>query len=562
VQRYPETDTGRDANVLPLIENEVGQTRAPLIVMLAAVGLVLLIACANISNLLLERAASRQRETAIRTALGATRVRLIRQWLAESVLLGFLGGGLGILLTYLCLRVQVIRIPSEFARMIPGWDRISVNTPGLLFSTIVSLGTSLIFGLLPALNASRLNVNDTLKESAASAGAGRRRLLRNVLIVSEVSLSLVLLATAGLMMKSFVRLEQVSPGFNPDKLLTMFVALPEVKYTSKQQIANFYEQLTERLQNLPGVQNAAAANIIPLGGMNSTSSIRIEGRPEPKLGEGPEANFRTVTNSYFHAMQIPILRGREFTSQDSDKGQPVVAVNEAFAKRYWPGEDPVGKRDRFNGAVNHEPWQTVVALVGNVRNQLDRPAPAEMYFPLRQQIQSTMALVVRTSTDPKSLVETVRAQVAALDRDLPVFEVMTMDDWRSVSVIAQRIGGTLMASFAGFALVLAAMGLFGVIAYAVTERTHEIGIRMALGAGRREVFRLVVGQGMLLALIGLLVGLPLALGMGRAVAARSTALRQTTSQRLPPSPLHLPESRSQRVTSPRAALSASTPWSP
>ncbi len=518
VQRYPETNTGRDANVLPLLENEVGQTRAPLIVMLAAVGLVLLIACANISNLLLERAASRQRETAIRTALGATRVRLIRQWLVESVLLGFLGGGLGILLAYLCLRVQVIRIPSEFARMIPGWDKISVNTPVLLFTTIVSLGTGLIFGLLPALNASRLNVNDTLKESAASAGGGRRRLLRNVLIVSEVSLSLVLLATAGLMMKSFVRLEHVSPGFNPDKLLTMFVTLPEVKYTSKQQIANFYEQLTERLQNLPGVQNAAAANIIPLGGMNSTSSIRIEGRPEPKLGEGPEANFRTVTNSYFHAMQIPILRGREFTSQDSDKGQSVVAVNEAFAKRYWPGEDPVGKRVRFNGPVNREPWQTVVALVGNVRNQLDRPAPAEMYFPLRQQTQSTMALVVRTTTDPKSLVETVRAQVAALDRDLPVFEVMTMDDWRSVSVIAQRIGGTLMASFAGFALVLAAMGLFGVIAYAVTERTHEIGIRMALGAGRREVFRLVVGQGMLLALIGLLVGLPLALGMGRAVA--------------------------------------------
>jgi predicted permease len=518
VQRYPETNAGRDAKVLPLLENEVGQTRAPLIVMLAAVGLVLLIACANISNLLLERAASRQRETAIRTALGATRVRLIRQWLVESVLLGFLGGGLGILLAYLCLRVQVIRIPSEFARMIPGWDKISINTPVLIFTTIVSLGTGLIFGLLPALNASRLNVNDTLKESVASAGGGRRRLLRNVLIVSEVSLSLVLLATAGLMMKSFVRLEHVSPGFNPDKLLTMFVALPEVKYTSKQEIANFYEQLTERLQNLPGVQNAAAANIIPLGGMNSTSSIRIEGRPEPKLGEGPEANFRTVTNSYFHAMQIPILRGRGFTSQDSDKGQPVVVVNEAFAKRYWPGEDPVGKRIRFDGPMNHEPWQTVVALVGNVRNQLDRPAPAEMYFPLRQHTQSTMALVVRTSTDPKSLVETVRAQVAALDRDLPVFEVMTMDDWRSVSVIAQRIGGTLMASFAGFALVLAAMGLFGVIAYSVTERTHEIGIRMALGAGRREVFRLVVGQGMLLALIGLLVGLPLALGMGRAVA--------------------------------------------
>ena len=518
-QQYPQTNTGRDINVMPLMESEVGQTRAPLLVMLAAVGLVLLIACANISNLLLARASRRQRETAIRSALGATRRRLIRQWLVESMLLGLLGGGLGILLAYLCLEAQVIRIPPEFARMIPGWGNIAINTPVLVFTSVVSLGTGLVFGFLPSLTASRLNVNDTLKEGTPSAGLGRHRgLLRNLLIVSEVGISLALLVTAGLMMKSFVRLESVSPGFNPDRLLTMFVALPDAKYPSEQQTANFYEQLIERVQNLPGVQNAAVANMIPLGGMNETSSIRIEGRPEPKPGQEPSANLRSVSNSYFRTMQIPILRGREFTSQDSTKGQLVVAVNEAFAARFWPGEDPVGKRIRFSGPLEDRPWRTVVAVIGNIRNQLDLPAPAEMYFPLRQQTESTMALVVRTSPEPQSLEETVRAQVVALDRDQPVFNVMTMDDLRSVSVIAWRIGGALMAVFAGIALVLAAIGLFGVIAYTVNQRTREIGIRMSLGADRREVFRLVVGQGMTLALIGLLVGLPLALVMGRAVA--------------------------------------------
>src|SRR5208282_277322 len=280
----------------------------------------------------------------------------------------------------------------------------------------------------------------------------------------------------------------------------------------------FYEQLVERVQNLPGVQNAAVANLIPLSKMNETWSIRIEGRPEPKPGQDTDASYRTVSNSYFRTMQIPVLRGREFSSEDSAKSQLVVMVNEAFAVRYWPGEDPLGKRMRLNGPPEKEPWRTVVAVVGNIKNQLDVPAPPEMYFPLRQQTESKMALVVRTFSDPRSMEESVRAQVSALDRDQPVFDIRTMDDLRSLSVIPQRIGGTLMAAFAGFALVLAAIGLFGVIGYAVSERTREIGIRMALGAKPREVFRLIVGQGMTLALIGLLVGLPLALGMGRAVA--------------------------------------------
>ncbi|MGD0220943.1 MAG: ABC transporter permease [Terriglobia bacterium] len=518
-KQYPATNTGRDAKVMPLLESEVGQARAPLVVLLVAVGLVLAIACANISNLLLARATSRQRETAIRSALGATRRRLIRQWLVESMLLGLLGGGLGVLLAFLCLEVQVIRIPPEFARMLPGWGKIAINTPVLLFTSVISMGTGLLFGFLPALRASRPNVNDSLKEGAPSTGFGpRHRLLRNTLIVSEVALSLALLVTAGLMMKSFLRLERVSPGFNPDRLLTMFIALPDARYTSSEQTVNFYEQLIERVQNLPGVQGAAAANMLPLGGMNTTSTLRIEGRPEPAAGQEPEANFRTVTNSYFRTMQIPILRGREFTSEDSAKGQLVVAINKAFAERFWPGEDPLGKRVRFSGPLADQPWHTVVAVVGNIQDELNVPAPAEMYFPLRQQARSTMALVVRTSPDPQSLEASVRRQVAALDRDQPVFDIMTMDDLRSVTLTGWRLGGTLMAAFAGFALALAAIGLFGVIAYTVKDRTHEIAMRMALGAAPQEVLRLIVGQGMTLALIGLLAGLPLALGMGRAVA--------------------------------------------
>ena len=518
-RQYPQTNTGHDVHVMPLLESEVGQTRAPLMVLLVAVGVVLLIACANLSNLMLARLSRRQREMSVRIALGATRWRLIRQSLVESVLLGLLGGCLGVVLAYSCLELHVIRIPDQFARMVPGWDRIAINTPVLLFTSAVSLATGLFFGFLPALRASRPNVSDGLKENSLYAGAGRRRgLLRRALIVSEVGLSMLLLTIAGLMMKTFVRLQRVSPGFNPDRLLTVMITLPNAKYATDQQTAGFYEQLVESVRNLPAVKDAAVANMIPFRGMNETATLRIEGRPEPKPSEEPEANLRSVSNTYFRTMQIPIVRGREFTSQDSDKSQLVVAVNEAFGARYWPGENPVGKRIRFSGPIESHPWRLVVAAVGDVRNRPDAPPSPEMYFPLRQQSEKAMAMVVRTSTDSHSLENSVRARVSALDHDLPVFDVMTMDELRSVSITAQWIGGTLMSVFAGLTLVLAAMGLFSVIASAVSDRTHEIGIRIALGAGPRDVGRQIVGQGMILALAGVVIGLPLALAMGRAIA--------------------------------------------
>ncbi len=302
-QQYPLTNTGRDFHVMPLIESEVGQTRAPLIVLLTAVGMVLLIACANISNLMLARVSRRQREMAVRVALGATRRRLIQQSLVESTLLGLLGGSLGVSIAYfLPGSLHLIRIPPEFARMVAGWNNVAINVPVLLFTAAISVSTGLVFGFLPALRASRPNVNDNLKESALSAGSGRRRsLLRKVLIVSEVGLSVLLLTTAGLMMKTFVRLQEVSPGFNPDRLLTMMITLPEAKYANDQQTARFYEELIESVRSLPGVKDAGAANMIPFAGANSTASLRIEGKPEPKPGEEPEmTNFRSVaTNSLF-----------------------------------------------------------------------------------------------------------------------------------------------------------------------------------------------------------------------------------------------------------------------
>ena len=451
-QRYPESNTGRDVNVIPLIDSEVSRTCMLLTIVLVAVGLVLLITCANISNLLLARARSRQRETAIRSALGATRFRLVRQWLVESMLLGFLGGLLGIFLVFVGLQIRFIRVPAEFSRMILGWDRISINTPVLLLTLVISVGTGLLFGLLPALGVSRLNVNEALKEGALAAGLGRRRgILRSALIIAEVALPFTLLVTAGLMMKSFVRLVDVSTGFNSDRLLTMSIVLPEAQYASNPQILNFYEQLLSHVQSLPAVENAAVANMLPLAGANMTRAIRIEGAREPKPGEMAQANFRVISDSYFATMQIPVLSGREFSTQDSVVSQPVVAVSEAFAATFWPSQDPVGKRMRLEGASPDPPWQTVVSVIGNVRNDLDQPAPPEMYFPLRQQSSAAMSLIVRSATDPHTLVEPIRAEFSRLDRNLPFFQVLTMNDWRSFSVMGQKLGGLLMSSFAVFA---------------------------------------------------------------------------------------------------------------
>jgi putative ABC transport system permease protein len=516
-KEFPQSDLGRDVHVQSLLDSEVGMAQKPLMVVVVAVGLVLLIACGNISNLLLARSDRRKRETAIRTALGATRLRLVRQSLVESVLLGLLGGGTGILLAVWCLHAKLIAVPAEFVELVPGLNHLRMNLPVLLVTLGISVGTGLVFGFLPALRGSRPDVNEALKEGGAGSGAGRSRtFLRSSLIVAEVALSLTLLTCAGLLMKSFVHLLNVSPGFNPNRVLTMFVALPQVKYPEDERAVNFFEQLVRRVEALPGVQSVATVNMLPLGGANMTRTIRIEGQPEPAPGHEPEASFRSISTGYFRTMQIPLPEGREFTEQDSATHH-AVAVNQAFVETYWPGKDALGKHMRFSGPVESNPWYEVVAVIGNVRNQLPEPARPEMYFPMREQVQRTMALVIRTSVLPTSLAESARAEVQKLDPDQPVFDVMTMEDWRSVSVIAQQVAGTLMAAFAALALLLALVGLYGVIAYMVVERRREISIRMALGARPREIFAIVIGEGGRLALIGIAVGLAASLGLAKAI---------------------------------------------
>jgi putative ABC transport system permease protein len=361
-------------------------------------------------------------------------------------------------------------------------------------------------------------VNEALKAGGAGSGGGRSRtFLRSSLIVAEVALSLALLTCAGLLMKSFVHLVKVSPGFNANRVLTMFLALPQVKYPEDERAVHFFEQLVRRVEALPGVQSAATVNMLPLGGANMTRTIRIEGQPEPEPGHETEASFRSVSSGYFRTMQIPLREGREFTEEDSAIHH-AVAVNEAFAETYWPGKDALGKHMRFSGPVDNNPWYEVVAVIGNVRNQLPEPPRPEMYFPMREQVQRTMALVVRTSVLPTSLAESARAEVQKLDPDQPVFDVMTLEDWRSVSVIVPQVAGTLMAAFAALALVLALDGLYGVIAYMVVERRREISIRMALGARPREIFAIVIGEGGRLALIGIALGLAASLGLAKAIA--------------------------------------------
>jgi predicted permease len=518
-KEFPQSNSGRGIRVQPLVESEVSRTQSPVMVLLAAVGVVLLIACGNLSNLLLARADRRKRETAIRTALGATRFRLMRQLLVESVLLGLLGGAAGIAMAVWALRAHIVKFPLEFVQIVPGLNHLEMNVPVLLFTLAVSVGTGFAFGFLPALRTSHLNVSDSLKEGGAGSGFGpSKTFLRSVLVVGEVALSLALLTCAALLMKSFVRLVRVSPGFNPDRVLTMSVALPEAKYPKDEEAVSFFEQLLGRVEALPGVHSAAAVNILPMGGADMSSSIRVEGQPEPQPGHENDARYRIVSTGYFRTMQITLRKGREFTEQDSSKNHLVVAVNEAFVNAYWPSQDAIGKRMRFNGPPKDHPWYEVVAVVSNVRNELQEAPQPEMYFPMREIIQRTLVLVVRTSATPSSVAEAIRNEVMALDPDQPVFNVMTLEQWRSVSVIAQQLAGTLMAGFALLALILAMVGLYGVISYMVSERRREISIRMALGARPREIFTIIIGQGGRLVLIGVFIGLVASLGLARAIA--------------------------------------------
>jgi putative ABC transport system permease protein len=505
-QQYPETNKGWGATVFPIVADMVRTYDTALWVMMAAVGFVLLIACANVANLMLARASGRQKEIAVRTALGASRWRIIRQLLTESVIVALIGGGLGILIGFWGVDALRAANPGEAAKYAAGWYQLGINPAVLLFTLGLSVVSGIVFGLAPALQMSKPNLNDYLKEGTRGT-TGTSHGLRSSLIVFEVALSLVLLVGAGLLTRSFLSLLRTDPGFNPDHVLTMNLVLPRAKYKDDAALATFYNDLVQRVKVQPGVESAAFVNYLPLGGSNSSDGYLIEGEPEPAPGQEHEGRYRVATPDYFRTMDIPIVRGRAFTEQDKAGTTPVVVVNETLARQHWPGQDPLGKRIRFYGPPERAGWREIVGVVKDVKHELNIPVTPEYYLPHAQDSWNAMVLVARTSVEPSSLAGALRQQVWAIDKDQPVFDVKTMQEVRSSSVAVYSFSSVMLGIFAGVALVLAAVGIYGVMAFAVTQRTQEIGIRIALGARTADVLKLVVKHGMKLALIGIVIGL-------------------------------------------------------
>lgn len=512
--QYPDTNGSAGVSVVTMQEDIVGDIRPTLRILLGVVVFVLLIACANIANLLLARATSQRQEIAVRIALGANRARIIRQILTESVLLAMAGGILGVLLAYLGIQLLVGLSPSDIPRV----KEINLDSYVLGWSLLISVLTGVLSGLAPALRISKPNPNETLQEGGRGAdpGATHHR-VHNLLVVAEVSVSLVLLIGAGLLIKSFIHLQQVDPGFKSENVLTMRLALPAYKYTSEEQSKAFTTELLHGVKNLPGVDSVAITTALPLSRTEAASSFTVEGQPLPSSGNLPIANWRVVSPEYFQVLSIPLTQGRTFTERDGKDVSSVVIINQNMARSVFPNENPIGKRLVLG--ANKSPSE-IVGVVGNVRHSgLDAEPKPEMYVSYLQTVRASYTVAVRTNVDPSSMVASVRNEIQAIDKDQPISGVKTLNELRAESLAQLRFNTLVLSVFAALGLILAAIGIYGVMSYSVAQRTHEIGVRMALGAQPKNVLRLVLGQGMVLVLIGVAIGLAISVAVTRLMAS-------------------------------------------
>jgi putative ABC transport system permease protein len=516
-QQYPDYNTGISANIIGIQDQMVQNVRPALLLLLGAVAAVLLIACVNVANLLIARAASRGREVAIRTAMGASRGRVLRQLLTESVLLSLSGGVLGILMAIAALG-PLVKLASG---SVPKAVTISLDYRVLLFTLAVSIFTGIFFGIAPALSTTKLDLRETLNEGSrgSTAGPGQHR-IRGLLVAAEIAAAMLLLIGSGLLLRSFQRLQEVPPGFQSDHLLAADLPLSRNAYAKPEQRFEFFDRLVERAQALPGVRSAAAASALPVTSGGGAIHFNIHGRPPKSPHDFTAAGYFTVTPHYFETIGAPLLQGRFITPNDAEKAPAVVVINATMARTYWPNESPLGKRMQLGATPENDvPWMEVVGVVGDVLQNLGNQPAAEMYLPYRQADGLLpvfqLSLVIRTATDPHAAIPSLRSAITEIDPNQPIVNVRSMEENISTNVAQPRFRAWLIAIFAMLALVLAAVGVYGVMSYAVTQRTTEIGIRVTMGAQPRDVFRIIVGEGLRLALVGVAIGLGTALALTR-----------------------------------------------
>ena len=520
-QQYPQFNSKWGVNIVSLYEQIVGNVRPALLLLLGTVLLVLLIACANVANLLLARSTVRQKEIAVRTAMGASRWRIIRQLLTESIVLSFIGGIAGLLLAMWGIKVLVSLSPDNIPRL----QNVGIEPRVLLFTLGVSLLTGVIFGLAPALENSRSNINETLRDGGrGTTGSRRSRVIRGSFVVIETAVALILLICSGLMIKSFVNLQSTKSGINPENVLTMRISLPQSRYGSNDRLVEFFRDMDQRLESIPGVESAGAISFLPFAGSGSATGFTIVGRPEPAAGDQPVTGVSVIESHYFRAMGIPLIKGRELSANDAGDASRVLLINETLARKYFANEDPIGKRlviswDRREGS------EEIVGVVGDVHEtDLSTEVKPMIYWPSPRTPYNTMSIAIRTNGNPMNFVSAVKAKVHEKDADLPLADLKPMEDWLTNSVARARFNTQLLTIFAAVALILAGVGIYGVMAYSVTQRTQELGIRMALGAQQGEAIKLVIGQAMTLAVTGVVIGLVVAFGLGKLLTSFSSLL--------------------------------------